>query len=261
LVVTKEDVEYMLRHLNQYMARPITPDEIVSGFAGARPLVGSEEEGSTKKLARDDVIEVDPASGLISIMGGKWTTHRAMAEDTVHCVQQSLGVAPTDSQTRTHVLYGGKGYTDDYCEKLSRQHRLSEETARHLASKFGTAAEKVLLLTSEDAVFAQPILAGFPAIKAEVVYAVRHEMAATIEDVLARRIGMQFYSWRDAIDAAPVVGSLMAAELHWAGAYTSEAITRYVERINHLLDSAGLDRNRPRTRKSATGMSLGTGPA
>jgi glycerol-3-phosphate dehydrogenase len=261
LIVTKKDVEYMLRHLNQYLARPITPDEIVSGFAGARPLVGSEQEGSTKKLARDDVIEVDSASGLISIMGGKWTTHRAMAEDTIHRVQQSLGVPPTDSQTRTHVLYGGEGYTDDYWKKLARQHRLSEETARHLASKFGTAAEKVLLLTSENAVFAQPILAGFPAIKAEIVYTVRHEMAATIEDVLARRIGMQLYSWRDAIDAAPVVGSLMAAELHWAGAYTSEAITRYVGKINHLLDSAGSSRNRPLTKKGALGMNSGTSPA
>jgi len=89
LLVTKEDVEYMLRQLNQYLARPVTPDEIVSGLP-APPLVGSEGDGDTKKLARDDVIEVDPASGLISIMGGKWTTHRAMAEDTISRVQQSL---------------------------------------------------------------------------------------------------------------------------------------------------------------------------
>jgi glycerol-3-phosphate dehydrogenase len=75
LVVTAEDVDYLLRHLNQYAARPITPGDIVSGFAGARPLVGSDSSSDTKKLARDDVIEVDPASGLISIMGGKWTTH------------------------------------------------------------------------------------------------------------------------------------------------------------------------------------------
>src|SRR5690349_17194375 len=70
LVVTKDDVDYLLRHLNQYLKSCVTPAQIVSGFAGARPLVGSEEEGDTKKLARDDVIEVDPASGLISIMGG-----------------------------------------------------------------------------------------------------------------------------------------------------------------------------------------------
>jgi glycerol-3-phosphate dehydrogenase len=244
LVVTKGDVEYLLRHLNQYLARPVSPDDIVSGFAGARPLVGSEDGGDTKKLARDDVIEVDPASGLISIMGGKWTTHRAMAEDTIHCVQQALGSPHAVSQTRNYVLYGGKGFTDDYWNKLCRQHRLPEKTARHLASKFGTAAEKVLALASKNAALLDPILEGRPAIKAEVVYAVRHEMAATIEDVLARRIGMQLYAWRDGIQAAPVVGSLMAIELSWTSSFTRAEITDYVEKINHLLDSAGLSRER-----------------
>ena len=79
-------------------------------------------------------------------------------------------------------------------------------------------------------------------------------MAATIEDVLARRIGMQLYSWRDAIQAAPVVGSLMAEELSWASSFTGAAITHYVEKINHLLDAAGLSRKRSpasMTRESA----------
>jgi glycerol-3-phosphate dehydrogenase len=256
LVVTKADVEYMLRQLNQYLARPVTPDDVVSGFAGARPLVGSEGDGDTKKLARDDVIEVDAASGLISIMGGKWTTHRAMAEDTINSAQQALGLSPTESQTRNHVLHGGEGFTDDYWEKLRKQNGLSEATARHLTSKFGTAAEKVLALTSEDSALLDPIIEGRPAIKAEVVYAVRHEMAATIEDVLARRIGMQLYSWRDAIQAAPVVGSLMTEELFWTSSFTRAEITHYVEKINHLLDSAGLTRER-----SSASMSRESGTA
>jgi glycerol-3-phosphate dehydrogenase len=242
LVVTKMDVEYMLRQLNQYVARPVTPSDIVSGFAGARPLVDSEDGGDTKKLARDDVIEVDPASGLISIMGGKWTTHRAMAEDTIHRVLEALGLPHAISQNRNYVLYGGKGFTDDYWNKLRCQQQLSSKTARHLAAKFGTAAEKVLALASENSALRDPILAGRSAIKAEVVYVVRHEMAATIEDVLARRIGMQLYSWRDAIQAAPVVGSLMAEELSWTSSFAHAAITHYVEKINHLLDSAGLSR-------------------
>jgi len=244
LVVTKGDVEYLLRHLNQYLARAVTPDDIVSGFAGARPLVGPDDGGDTKKLARDDVIEEDPASGLISIMGGKWTTHRAMAEDTIDRVQQVLGSTRAISQTRNYVLYGGKGFTDDYWNMLCRQYRLPDETAHHLAAKFGTAAEKVLALGSENAALLDPILEARPAIKAEVVYAVRHEMAATIEDVLARRIGMQLYSWRDAIQAAPVVGSLIAEELSWTSSFTRTAIMHYVERVNHLLDSAGLSRER-----------------
>jgi glycerol-3-phosphate dehydrogenase len=244
LVVTKQDVEYMLRHLNQYLARPVIPSDIVAGFAGARPLVGSEDSGDTKKLARDDVIEVDPASGLISIMGGKWTTHRAMAEDTIHVVQKALGVPQTESLTRNHILHGGEGFTDDYWKKLCRAYPISEGTARHLAAKFGTASERILELIAEDPTFMQPIHAEGRAIRAEVVYAVRYEMAATIEDVLARRVGMQFYSWTDCIDAAPIVGSLMMKELQWSTAFTRDAITGYAEKIEHLLDSAGLSRKR-----------------
>jgi glycerol-3-phosphate dehydrogenase len=248
LVVTKADIEYMLRHLNHYLARPVTPEDVVSGFAGARPLVGPEDGGDTKKLARDDVIEVDPASGLISIMGGKWTTQRAMAEDTVHAVQRALGVPQTDSETRNHMLYGGARFTDDYWKQLCRDKAISEETAQHLAAKFGTASGEVVGLGQENAALLEPIVAGHPAIQAEVVYAVRKEMAATIEDVLARRLGIQLYSWRMAIEAAPVVGSLMARELQWSDAATKVAITGYVEKINRLLDSAGL----PRKRSSVT---------
>jgi glycerol-3-phosphate dehydrogenase len=242
LVVTKQDVEYLLRHFNQYLARPVTPDEIVAGFAGARPLVGSEGSTDTKKLARDDVIEVDPASGLISIMGGKWTTHRAMAEDTIRVVQQALGLPQTESQTRNHILYGGEGFTDDCWKRLCREHPISEGTARHLAAKFGTASQKVLELTIGSPNLLQTILPGGRAIRAEVVYAIRYEMASTIEDVLARRLGMQFYSWSDCIEAAPVVGSLMQKALEWTKAATRDAVASYVQKIHHLLDSAGLSR-------------------
>lgn len=240
LMVTRDDVEYLLRHVNRYLTRPVTPDEIVSAFAGARPLVASGDERDTKKLARDDVIEVDAASGLISIMGGKWTTHRAMGEDAIHCVQERLGVPLTNSQTCNHVLYGGEGFTSDYWKKLCRRYRLSAKTARHLTDKFGTAAENVVALGSENADLMRPISSDYPAIQAEVIYSVRHEMAATIEDVLARRIGIQFYSWRDAIDCAGVVGGLLAKELGWSPSETQAAVDKYINKINHYLTTAGL---------------------
>ena len=241
LVVTKRDVDYLLRHLNQYLASPVVPDDIVSGFAGARPLVGPEDAVDTRRIARDDVIEEDPASGLISIMGGKWTTHRAMAEDTIHRVQQALGVGQTSSQTRNHKLYGGQGFTDDYWEKLHSNHQISEETAHHLARKFGTAAENVLELCHENARLTEPIVEGYPAVQAEVVYSARYEMAVTIEDILARRIGLQLFSWRDALKAAPIVGGLLASELDWSADQLRVAVDEYAAKINHYLVSAGLD--------------------
>jgi glycerol-3-phosphate dehydrogenase len=241
LFVSREDVDFMLTQFNKYLERPVLPSEIVSGFAGARPLVSADENQSTKKIARDDVIEIDAASGLISIMGGKWTTHRAMAEDTIDAVQKALGIPVTECPTRAHLLHGGEGFPSDFWEELALIYPLSKETAQHLAAKFGTSAWNVLELTRVNRNLAQPILPGSPPIQAEVVYSVREELATTIEDVLARRLGVQFYSWREAIHAAPVVGSLMAEELQWSNTDTKLAITRYVSKINHLLELAGLE--------------------
>lgn len=240
LYVTEEETTYMLRQLNQYLAKPLQASDIVSGFAGARPLVSSGESENTQKIARDDVIEVDPKSGLISIMGGKWTTHRAMAEDTINAVQKSLGIAVSECPTRNHVLHGGEGFTSDLWEKLMAVYPISKETARHLAAKFGTASRNVLELTRAESSLAQPLIPASAQIQAEAVYAVREELSATIEDVISRRIGLQYYSWRDAIKAAPVVGSLMARELQWTGLQEHQAVTGYVERINFLLERAGL---------------------
>jgi glycerol-3-phosphate dehydrogenase len=239
--VTRHDVEFMLEQLNKYLEHPAKPSDIVSGYAGARPLVSAEAGQSTKKIARDDVIEIDQASGLISIMGGKWTTHRAMAEDTINAVQKALGAAVMESPTRSHVLYGGEGFNSELWEKLKGVYEISSETAHHLAAKFGTAAWKVLELTRHNPSFNAAILAGTPPIQAEVVYSVRAELAATLEDVLARRLGVQFYSWREAIRSAPAVASLMAAELGWSSEYTSSAVANYTGKINRYLQEVGLE--------------------
>ena len=240
LFVSREDIDFMLGQLNKYLERPVSPSEIVSGFAGARPLVSDSGDQSTEKIARDDVIEVDPASGLISIMGGKWTTHRAMAEDTINAVQKSLGLPVTQCPTRSHLLHGGEGFTTDFWKDLITVYPMSKETAQHLAAKFGTAAWRVMQLTLEDRNLARPILPDSLAIEAEVVYCVREELAVTIEDVLARRLGVQFYSWKEAIQAAPRVGSLMANELNWSNDQTKSAIASYVHKINRILEQAGL---------------------
>jgi len=240
LYVTEDEITYMLRQLNKYLAKPLQLSDVVAGFAGARPLVSAGEGGSTEKIARDDVIEIDAKSGLISIMGGKWTTHRAMAEDTINAVQKALGVAVTESPTRAHLLHGGEAFTSDLWETLVRIYPVSKETAQHLAAKFGTAARDVLELTRTNPDLAQAVIPGSAQIQAEVVYGVREELAANIEDVISRRIGLQYYSWRDAIKAAPAVGSLMAQELQWTSAQEHEAVTHYVERINFFLERAGL---------------------
>src|SRR5277367_565174 len=226
LVVTKEEVAYVLRQLNKYLAQPATPDQIVSGTAGLRPLVSSGKSTKTKSLARDHEVELDSVSGLISIMGGKWTTHRAMAEDTLNAVQKYLGDAGRKCSTLTHPLLGSAGYTPDYWQTLAKRFGLTELTARHLAQKYGACAPDVMKFTEVDPELARPLVPGLAPIRVEVVFGAREELAVSIEDVLARRIGLQLYSWRDAITAAPIVAAYLADELGWSLTQSQEAIQR-----------------------------------
>ena len=240
LLVQRSEAEYVLRHLNSYLAKPFTFDQIVSGTAGLRPLVSSGDSRETKKLARDDEVELDAQSGLISILGGKWTTHRAMAEDTINAVQKYLSIPVTECRTRHYQLSGSEGYETDYWRELVDRYDIPASTGHHLAEKFGTSAPLVLELASENRQLGAPVVEGAPPIQAQVVYGARREMARTIEDVLARRIGLQLYSWRDAIKAAPIVGSLLAGEFGWPADQLQSAVEDYVTKINRYLKTAGL---------------------
>ena len=241
MVVLRDEAEYLLRQLNPYLARPLQATEIVSGLSGLRPLVAASGEGDTKELIRDHEVEVDPHSGLISILGGKWTTHRLMAEDTIHAVQKALGTPVTPCLTREHLLSGARGFTDRYWQSLAEEFRIPVETAKHLAGKFGSNAEEVLLLCRENREWSLPLVEGFPAIRAEVVYGAREEMAMTIEDILARRIGLQLFDWRKAIEAAPAVAGLLARELNWSEEGTSAATASYKAKTEEFLRELGLE--------------------
>jgi glycerol-3-phosphate dehydrogenase len=240
LYVEKEEVAYVLRQLNKYLARPVTPSQIVSGTAGLRPLVSSGKSADTKNLARDHEVEFDQASGLISIMGGKWTTHRAMAEDTLDATQKYLKDTGRKCSTLSHPLLGSAGYAPDYWKSLAARFTLTEKTARHLAQKYGMCAPEVLKLADADPDLARPLLEGLPALRAQVVFGARDELAVSIEDIMARRVGLQLYGWRDAIRAAPAVAELLARELGWPEGARRLALTEYVAKIQGLIERAGI---------------------
>ncbi len=232
LVVKRSEAEYLLQQLNRYLSRPFAMGDIVAGFAGVRPLVSSGKPGKTKKLIREHEVEVDPQSGLISVMGGKWTTYRAMAEDAINAVQQQLGLPVAGCVTRERHLSGSDGYGADYAQSLTATRGLPAPTARHLSEKFGTNASAVLDLARQQAELAQPIVAGFPAIQAEIAYSARNEMAATLDDVLERRTGLQFFSWETAMAAAPVAAAVMQKEMGWDSAHTQREVDDYIRTIS-----------------------------
>lgn len=237
-VVAQVEAEYLLRYLNRYFSRAYTLQDVVAAFSGVRPLVRAGDV-QAKKLLRDYEVEVDGRSGLISLLGGKWTTYRHMAEDAIDAVQRHLGQTLKPSQTRHHLLAGANGYSAEYPGQLGRKYQLDEPTALHLAGKFGTEAEQVVDLIAEEPSWKSPVVKGAPAIQAEIVYAIRREMAVTVQDVLARRIGLQYFSWAMAMDAAPVVASHLARELRWSDAQKNAAAAAYVADIRRLQVAIG----------------------
>jgi len=243
MVVTPPEIKYLLKYVNKYLNVNLNPNDVVSAFAGLRPLVRSKNAVDTKKLIRDHEVEVDDLSGLVSVLGGKWTTYRAMAEDGINHAQQAIPEKQAPCRTLDFVLTGTEGFSPDYWKQLQQNYRVSSETARHLSQKFGTNSPKVLDLTKQEPELLQALTEGGAPILAEVVYVIREEMAQTIEDVLLRRIGVQFHSWKEASDAAPVVGQLLARELGWTDEQTDAAVAAYSSSIQHLFQSAGIERN------------------
>jgi glycerol-3-phosphate dehydrogenase len=239
MAVTRDEIDYLLRQLNPYLRSPLTADRVVSGFAGVRPLVAAGGVSDTKRLIRDDEVEMDAATGLISILGGKWTTHRLMGQKTIDKVQESLGRPVTPALTVGHPLAGAGGYQTEYWQTLASQFGLSRPTALHLAHKYGTLAPEVLELARDEPSLALPLLGGQPPLRAQVVYAIRHEMAQTVEDVLARRIGLQLSGWRLALGSAPAVAAILRQELGWGQEEETAALSRYTATVERMLKSAG----------------------
>jgi glycerol-3-phosphate dehydrogenase len=240
MVVEKDEADYLLRQLNPYLKTPLRREQAVSGLAGLRPLVAAPGQAETSRLIRDHEVELDSSSGLISILGGKWTTHRRMAQDTIDAVQREMGGSPTMSLTRQQPLAGAKGFDANFASRLEKEYSLPADVARHLSGKFGVRALELLELLKENPEWRRRVTERAPAIQAELVYSIRFEMAETIEDLLARRSGVQMYGWKEALAAAPVAGAFLAREKGWDAAEEAGARTEYARKIRGLLSELEL---------------------
>jgi glycerol-3-phosphate dehydrogenase len=190
------EIEFILTTLADYMAQPPTRADVLSVFTGIRPLVRPKESHKrTSAVSRDHHIQVD-ATKLITITGGKWTTYRQMAQD---CVDRAIALTKLeDRDCRTHELR-----VHGYLPEPDRDDPLS---------LYGTDAQLIRSLLTQNPVLGERLHPRLPMIAAQVVFAARHEMARSIEDVLARRTRMLFLDAAAAIEAAPRVAALMAHE-------------------------------------------------
>jgi glycerol-3-phosphate dehydrogenase len=207
----EQEIEFILDTASRYLSRPPRRSDILSVYTGIRPLVKAGSATSkTSALSRDHTIHIDH-SGLLTIVGGKWTTYRHMAEDCVdHAI--TLGSLP-DRECRTHHLKI-HGYDDEI-------HSLSN------MGVYGSDAAAIARLAEEDPDLAKPLHPALPYIAAEIVWAVRHEMARTLDDLLGRRTRALFLNSRATLDIAPAVAALMARELGRDEAWVSTHLTEF----------------------------------
>ena len=194
----EEEIEFILDTAAQFLSRPPTRKDILSVYVGIRPLVKAQEDSAqkTSALSRDHTIHIDSA-GLITIVGGKWTTYRHMAEDCVNHAITLAGLPDVPCVTRDLKLHG---YHED------------AESFGPLWF-YGSDAEGVMAIADGDPLMLEPMHSDLTYCPAEVLWAARHEMARTVEDVLARRTRALFLNAAAAIEMAPQVAEIMAKEL------------------------------------------------
>jgi glycerol-3-phosphate dehydrogenase len=193
----EQEIELILTNAARYCARPPTRADVLSVFAGLRPLAHRSAVSHTAALSRKHVIEVSE-SGLITITGGKWTTYRQMAEDVISRAEERGGLTPRGCVTAALAL-------DD-----------DPDTA-------------IAMLAASDAALARPLHPRLPYRCADVVWAVREAMARTVEDALARRTRALFLDAQASIEAAERVAKLMAEELGWSEEQTTRQVQQYRE--------------------------------
>lgn len=206
---------YLIDYVNRYLATKVSEDAVTAGFAGQRPLLEAQLhtalDSETKSLVRDHEVEIDRRSRLVSIMGGKWTTYRLMAKDTVDVIFENILKKESPAcQTDTQVLFGGVHYIFDDWQHLCKHYAISPTSAQHLMRKYGTMASSVLSLTHEDHSLLELLVEGHPFIKAEVLYAIQEEMACSVDDVLVRRLGLALRDATAAQQARVFVAKVLA---------------------------------------------------
>ncbi len=209
---TKDDIDYVLRALNASITNEVTHKDVLAVWAGLRPLVKPDENESigerTADLSRRHRVSTS-ASGVITVTGGKLTTYREMSEDTIDAVIDQLHLSPKKyrCQTKNLSLHGARGYKES-------KSRTTQQL--HLAQRFGTYATDIEALIAAQPDLAQPLIDGLPYLRAEAMYAVTHEMAFTLDDVLSRRTRALLFNRTAAKNAARSVAELIAPQMNWS---------------------------------------------
>jgi len=235
---TGEDVDYLLAAANGVSSAGLTRSDVTGVWAGLRPLLSSKAGARVSKrtadLSRRHRVWTDP-DGVVTVTGGKLTTYRKMAQDTVDRVVKGLGGPSRRCLTKQLQLDGSLGLATDGARATG------PGPPAHLLRRYGTRASSVLALAEDRPELLEPIARGLPYIGAEVLYAVREEMAVHVTDVLSRRTRARIQDARASADATATVAEIMAKELGWGAERTTAETTGYLDEVDTELAAAGLN--------------------
>jgi glycerol-3-phosphate dehydrogenase len=228
---SSRDIDYLLSHVNSVLSSPLTREDVEGVYAGLRPLLSGESE-STSKLSREHVVG-HPVPGLVVVAGGKYTTYRVMAADAVDEAARTLDARVPPSCTADVPLLGADGYRALWNQRRSLAVGAGVHVARveHLLNRYGSAAVEVLAMIRDDPSLAAPLPGADDYLSVEARYAVTHEDARHLDDVLARRTRISIEAWDRGAAAAPVVADLMAADLGWSDEVKKHEIDSYLARV------------------------------
>ena len=224
LRVTPEDVDYLLEAAQHaFPSARLTQADVISAYAGLRALIGSDA-ASTYAISREHHIE-QSESGLFTIAGGKLTTHRLMAKEMVDAVAKKLGGAGKCVTGKRHIETAERGRAGIGIPAYNA-------STAHLVEAYGADAIRPLAYVEERPELGQPIAPGLPYIRAEVHYAVEHEMALSLADVLIRRTHVIYETFDAGLPQARDVAALMAEKLGWDAAEQERQVVEYEHQVS-----------------------------
>lgn len=245
---TVDDVDYLLRALNASISEPLSAQDITGVWAGLRPLLADTDTASarTADLSRHHRVIVS-SEGLVTVTGGKLTTYRRMASDTVDVVVRRLNPGQLSrrmrrSPTTSLHLWGSTGLAQLRDPGAAQRLGTDPGTLEHLVSRYGGEAPAVLALVKTDPGLGRPMVEGLPFLAAEAIYAARHEMAHTLTDILVRRTNALYRDRLATVEAAPEVAALVAPELGWDGTEARRQVAQVLAAAARDGEAAGLPR-------------------
>ena len=227
-LANRDDIDYILTQANRVLEPQLRYEDIIGVYAGLRPLVSRKADASTTKLSREHTVD-RPVPGFVSIAGGKYTTYRVMSEDVIDLAGKELHHEVRESTTERLPIVGADGYNAlvQQVSLIAAEAHLPETTVTHLLNRYGSLISEVLELIRQDQSLAKPLTQELPYLRAEIHYAVSHEGARSVEDVVARRTRIAFEADENGAALLEEIADIIAPLLDWGHKERVESINHY----------------------------------